>query len=70
MKDIIIIDNSPIAYMFQPENSLPCTSWFDDRSDRELSKLTPILEKLASVEDVRDYIKQFVLDDRVLFSRA
>lgn len=30
MKDVIIIDNSPIAYLFQPENALPITSWYED----------------------------------------
>jgi RNA polymerase II subunit A small phosphatase-like protein len=24
MKDVIIVDNSPAAYLFQPENALPC----------------------------------------------
>jgi RNA polymerase II subunit A small phosphatase-like protein len=30
MKDVIIIDNSPIAYLFQPENALPIISWYDE----------------------------------------
>jgi RNA polymerase II subunit A small phosphatase-like protein len=34
MTDIIIVDNSPVAYMLQPENAMPIVSWYDDPSDR------------------------------------
>ena len=70
MKDIIIVDNSPVAYMFHNENALPILSWYDDQRDRELSKLIPVLEKLATVDDVRSYIKYLVIDNRILFTRA
>ena len=30
MKDVIILDNSPVAYLFQPENAVPAVSWYDD----------------------------------------
>ena len=29
----IIIDNSPASYLFQPQNAIPCSSWFDDKND-------------------------------------
>ncbi len=60
LTDVIIIDNSPSSYLFQPENSLPCTSWYDDPNDRELNELVPILEKLAIVKDVRPYLTKLV----------
>lgn len=47
MKDVIIIDNSPIAYLFQPENALPIVSWYDDLSDRQLYNYMPFLIKLS-----------------------
>ena len=28
LKDVIIIDNSPNSYAFQPENALPIPSWY------------------------------------------
>ena len=37
LNDVIIIDNSPSSYLFQPENALPCTSWYDNKKDRELN---------------------------------
>jgi len=30
LKDTIIVDNSPVAYLFQPENAMPIPSWYDD----------------------------------------
>ena len=33
MKRTIIIDNSPASYLFQPQNAIPCSSWFDDKND-------------------------------------
>lgn len=70
LKDIIIVDNSPVAYMFHPENAIPIPSWYDDPRDKELNKLVPILEKLSAVDDVRNYIRYLVIDNRILFTRA
>jgi RNA polymerase II subunit A small phosphatase-like protein len=56
LNDVIIIDNSPSSFLFQPENALPSISWYDDKNDRELNDFVPILEKLALVKDVRPYL--------------
>jgi Dullard-like phosphatase family protein len=45
---MVIIDNSPIAYCFQPRNAIPILSWFDDPNDDELLKLIPLLQQLAT----------------------
>lgn len=58
LSDVLIVDNSPLSSLFQPENALPCTSWYEDKNDRELLYLLPILEKLAKVPDVRQIIPQ------------
>ena len=34
LRDVLIIDNSPTAYLFQPDNALPIISWYDDINDR------------------------------------
>jgi RNA polymerase II subunit A small phosphatase-like protein len=60
MKDVIIVDNSPNAYYFHPENAVPILSWYDDLDDRCLFELIPLLEALAQVDDVRKVIPQFV----------
>jgi RNA polymerase II subunit A small phosphatase-like protein len=58
LRKIIIIDNSPASYMFNPENAVPVESWFDDVNDTELFDLIPVLEQMSKVEDVRDEISK------------
>jgi len=57
---IMIIDNSPHSYLFNPQNAIPCESWFSDKNDRELLDLIPKLEQLAdaSVRDVKTKLKE------------
>ena len=68
MTDVIIVDNSPIAFMFQPENAIPCISWYDDMADTELDRIATILEKMAYEEDVRKIVRKVIknntFDDR------
>jgi RNA polymerase II subunit A small phosphatase-like protein len=70
LSDVIIIDNSPSSYLFQPENSFPCTSWYDDPNDRELMDFVPFLEKLAKVNDVRTYLTQIIEDNKLNVDKA
>jgi len=46
--------NSPHSYAFNPENAIPCESWFNDYDDTELNDLIAVFEQLAepSVDDV------------------
>jgi len=59
LKDIIILDNNPISYIFNIENGIPIKSWTGEKRDKELLNLIPILEFLSEVDDVRKYIKIF-----------
>jgi len=57
LEEIIIVDNSPLSYAFQPNNAVPITSWFDDRSDTELKDLLPVLQTtLKEIADVRELL--------------
>ena len=47
MNEVIIVDNSPNAYYFHPENAVPILSWYDDSDDRCLFEMIPLLEALA-----------------------
>lgn len=52
----IIVDNSPMSYSFQPENAVPCKSWFDDRSDTELNDMIPFFQKMNTCRSVHEMI--------------
>jgi hypothetical protein len=62
MKDVIIVDNSPAAYLFQPENALPCISWYEDPRDTELYEFIPMLQTMSELDDVRDFLQPCVTD--------
>ena len=70
LKDLIIVDNSPLAYTFDADNGLPIKTWIEDRDDRELMKLVPILEFLSKTKDVRKFIDQFVYNNKILYDEA
>ena len=70
LKDLIIVDNSPIAYTFDSDNGLPIKTWIDDPDDKELMKLVPILEFLSKTKDVRKFIDEFVYNNKILYEDA
>ena len=70
LKDVVIVDNSPMAYLLNNDNGIPILTWFDDRNDRELYKIIPILEFLSLVPDVRDYIGKMVVNNEISYNSA
>jgi len=64
IESVFIIDNSPHAYSLQPENAMPCLSWFDDYDDNELLGFIPILQKLAdpSVKNIITELERLKLN--------
>ena len=70
LKDVVIVDNSPMSYALNPENGLPILTWFEDKDDRELYNISSILEFLSFVPDVRNYIRQFVVNDEISYNNV
>lgn len=60
LSQTVIVDNSPLSYIFQPGNALPITGFLGDPNDQALSELMPVLDELAQAEDVRACIKQLL----------
>jgi len=57
LKNQVFIDNAPKSYLFQPNNAVPITSWFDDMNDTELKDIIPVLNTtLLEVDDVRSVL--------------
>ena len=70
LKDVIIVDNSPLCYRMQPCNGIPVKTWIGDEDDKELEELMPVLEGLAKVDDVRDYLRELVIDNIIDYDEA
>ena len=69
LKDLILVDNNPISYSYNICNGVPIKTWHYDKTDQELIKLIPVLQFLANVNDVRDYIPKFVENDEIDFRK-
>lgn len=58
---VIMIDCREDSYALQPENAIPLKPWEGNADDKELIKLIPFLEWLATqpIKDVRPILKSF-----------
>ena len=69
LKDLILVDNNPISYSYNICNGIPIKTWHFDKTDQELLKLVPVLQFLANVNDVREYIPKLVENDEIDFNK-
>ncbi|KAH9892404.1 NLI interacting factor-like phosphatase-domain-containing protein [Xylariomycetidae sp. FL2044] len=53
LSKVMILDNSPLSYMFHQDNAIPIQGWISDPTDNDLLHLVPLLEGLQHVSDVR-----------------
>lgn len=53
LKNVIILDNSPVSYAFHENNAVMIEGWINDQSDRDLLNLLPMLTALSLCIDVR-----------------
>lgn len=53
LSQILIVDNSPHSYAFQPENAVPIGTFIDDMEDQELLECLDLLMEVEKAPDVR-----------------
>ncbi|KAI9712535.1 MAG: hypothetical protein M1812_006844 [Candelaria pacifica] len=53
LSKVMILDNSPMSYIFHEDNAIPIEGWINDPTDNDLLHLIPLLEGLQYVTDVR-----------------
>ncbi|KAG7665255.1 NEM1 [[Candida] subhashii] len=53
LKNVLILDNSPISYALHEDNAVGIEGWINDHSDRDLLNLLPMLHSLSLCIDVR-----------------
>lgn len=58
-----------MSYYLDTHSGLPIKSFFTDPNDTELQKLTPFLEKLATVKDVREVIRDVVSKNQINYKK-
>lgn len=67
VRQTMIVENSPLSYLFHPENAIPCETWYDDPNDTELLQFIPIMEKLAKADDAIIFLESIrKKDGRIL----
>ena len=54
LERVIIIDNSPSAYLLQPYNAISINSWFDSENDNELMLIMEFLKQSHRVKNIYD----------------
>lgn len=59
LRMVIIVDNNPQAYSWQPDNTFGCTIFFTDSNDRELKQLGDFMALIKDMEDVRGKLSQW-----------
>ncbi|KAM3284864.1 CTD small phosphatase-like protein [Capsicum chacoense] len=68
MKRVVIVDDNPNSYLFQPENAIPIRPFTDDLADGELKKLIEFLGGCNEVEDMRDAVKVYLAEEEECIS--
>ncbi|KAF4553293.1 putative nuclear envelope morphology protein 1 [Elsinoe fawcettii] len=48
LSKVMILDNSPMSYIFHEDNAIPIEGWISDPTDNDLLHLVPFLEGLQS----------------------
>lgn len=58
--NLILVDNSPLSYLFQPDNGVPIIPFTTNPFDNQLLRLERFLyENLRKCGDVRDVISSW-----------
>lgn len=59
LSQVVIVDNSLIAFAMNLENGIHIRSWYDDPNDRELFTVFELLNRLQYAEDVRPALRNY-----------
>ncbi|KAK9267679.1 hypothetical protein L1049_010111 [Liquidambar formosana] len=62
LKQVVIVDDNPNAYVFQPENAIPVRPFVDDLGDKELQRLIKFFESTDCFDDMRDAVRQYLAE--------
>ncbi|XP_059638746.1 uncharacterized protein LOC132281019 [Cornus florida] len=63
LKSVVIVDDNPNSYGFQPQNGIPIRPFTDDTGDVELRRLIDFFEGSHCFEDMRDAVKHYLAEE-------
>ncbi|XP_031131736.1 probable C-terminal domain small phosphatase [Ipomoea triloba] len=63
MKSVVIVDDNPNSYIFQPRNAIPIRAFTNDMEDGELKRLMEFFDGCDGVEDMRDAVNGFQAEE-------
>lgn len=55
LEQAIIVDNSPLSFLYHPQNAVACSSFIDDKGDTELDIIAAFLDDVREAPDVREH---------------
>jgi len=58
MHQLVLVDNTPISFAYQPQNAIPIVTWRHEDADCELLKMIPLLDEMAAAHDVRPVLSR------------
>lgn len=56
LRNVCLIDNSLNCGLFQPQNTIGIGAWYQDLTDTDLPMLIPLLERMAEVPSVEEFL--------------
>lgn len=65
MDNILILDNNPLCYLLQPTHAIPVTSFYFDKKDLELQKLSKILTCIAPIKNKQEVLRNYFYKDLI-----
>ncbi|GAB7348222.1 hypothetical protein MBLNU459_g6219t1 [Dothideomycetes sp. NU459] len=68
LSKVMILDNSPMSYIFHEDNAIPIEGWISDPTDSDLLHLVPLLEGLHDQTNMIDLILLLRLTATVLIT--
>ncbi|KAJ7968786.1 CTD small phosphatase-like protein [Quillaja saponaria] len=67
LKRVVIVDDNPNSYAYQPENAIQIQPFIDDLDDQELQRLIGFFEGSDCFDDMRDAVKHYIaVEDKTL----
>ena len=59
LSEVVIVDNNPYSFQFQPGNCIQCLDFYFDKCDTELKRIRQFLHIIKDVHEIRTVVPQF-----------